>query len=90
MTDETFELLNPAHRLMTANLLAQEALIKSLRDARVTAGLTVEEVAARLGVGVEIVQQVEAHEYDMSLTELRQYAYAVDAFIEYDVEPGET
>ncbi|WP_445444457.1 hypothetical protein [Clavibacter sp. km3a] len=68
------------------NILHQQELFSELAEARIAAGRSVEEAAEILGVEPEILQRVEAGSEDMTLSELRQFAYAADAVISYHVQ----
>lgn len=68
-----------------ANLAAQDKLIKDLVQVRESVGVSVVEVARTLGTTVAMVQDIESGGYEMNLTELRYYAYAVGAVVEYKV-----
>lgn len=72
--------------LAQANVLAQQEMIQQLEAARIVSGRSVDEVAALLGVEPSMVQQSLSGERDLTLTELRLLAFAVDAVVEYEVE----
>lgn len=68
--------------------LTPSSLIASLQAARIEAGISCEEAAQTLGITREVFDDLEAGKIALNLTEIRQYAYAVDAVIEYDVKPN--
>ncbi len=63
----------------------QEGLVDQLVEAREAVGKSIAEVAAYLGIEVDLVEEVEAGEYELNLTELRQWALAVEVVIEIRV-----
>jgi DNA-binding XRE family transcriptional regulator len=65
--------------------LAQESLIADLREARVQAGISSEDAAKTLGIPRETFDDVEAGRIYLNLTDIRGYAFAVGAVIEYSV-----
>ena len=72
--------------LAKANLDNQVALIGELRQARIDAGISIEQAAETLGIAPSLVEAVEGFRVDLTLTDLRQYAYACNAVIEYVVQ----
>ena len=70
-------------RINDKNLIAQ------LKQARVSAGISVEELAFRLGVTEFIVEVTEDGQSDPPLSMIRQYANAVGCMVEYTVSPDE-
>lgn len=68
-----------------ANNGYQSHLLKQLHNARRSRGRTVEEVAKLLGTDAAVVEDIESGDYEPNLTELRQYAWAIEAVIEYRV-----
>jgi hypothetical protein len=67
------------------NKLTQAQLIADLQTARVEAGITTAEAAKTLGIPVEVFDDVEAGRIILNLSDIRGYAYAVGAVIEYSV-----
>ena len=67
------------------NLDTQEGLFEAIADARVSSGATVEDVAAKLGIDAAHYVEIEAGGADLTLSELRQVAFAIDAVISYSV-----
>jgi DNA-binding XRE family transcriptional regulator len=65
--------------------MIQAQLIADLQAARIEAGITSEEAAKTLGIPREVFDDVEAGRIPLNLTEIREYAYAVGAVIEYSV-----
>ena len=56
--------------------------------ARLQCGLTVEDVAERMGISPEsVVDHMERPESDPSMSTVRRYAMAVGALVSYDVIP---
>ncbi|MDT0169566.1 hypothetical protein [Pseudarthrobacter sp. BRE9] len=76
-----------AQSLADDNLQAQGHLWEALRGALVASGLSYEDVASRLGIDVDLVRAISGGRVDISLSDLREYAYAVDASITYRVIP---
>jgi transcriptional regulator with XRE-family HTH domain len=75
------------------NVHAQTGLLAALTAVRTGKRMSVEDVAGILGVEPAVVESIEEGQLEMNLTELRQYAYAVGAVVEYEVVPanrGET
>lgn len=70
------------------NLHAQTGLLAALVAVRTGKGMTMEDVAAALGVEAAAIEAVEDGRVEMNLTELRAYAFAVGAVVEYDVVPA--
>ena len=68
-------------RINDKNFIAQ------LKQARVSAGISVEELAFRLGVTEFIVEVTEDGQSDPPLSMIRQYANAVGCMVEYTVSP---
>lgn len=65
--------------------LVQAQLIADLQAARVQAGISSEEAAKTLGISREVFDDVEAGRISLNLTDIRGYAFAVGAVIEYSV-----
>jgi transcriptional regulator with XRE-family HTH domain len=70
------------------NVHAQTGLLAALKAVRTGKGMTVEAVAGTLGVEPAVLESIEEGQLEMNLTDLRQYAYAVGAVVEYDVAPA--
>lgn len=68
------------------NLDNQVALVEALKQARIASGISEEMAAEALGITVSLLQAVEGFRVDLTLTDLRQYAYACNAVIEYDIK----
>ncbi|UKA57510.1 helix-turn-helix domain-containing protein [Arthrobacter sp. FW306-2-2C-D06B] len=79
-----------AQSLADDNLGAQEHLWESLAAARRASGLTDEQVAERLGVTAELANAIGEGRIDITLGDLREFAYAVDAVVAYKVSPRYT
>lgn len=78
-----------AHVAARANIAAQNQLIRSLREFRLTAGVTVEDVARQCGTSGQIIEDIESGDWEMNLTELRHYANSVGAVVSFYVEGAE-
>ncbi|WP_284752635.1 hypothetical protein [Arthrobacter sp. efr-133-R2A-120] len=76
-----------AQSLADVNLGAQEHLWEALSAARVDSGLTHEQVATRLGVTAELAKAIGEGRIDVTLGDLREFAFAVDAVVAYKVSP---
>ncbi|MFE6966972.1 helix-turn-helix domain-containing protein [Agromyces sp. NPDC057679] len=61
------------------------AMHSALVRARVASGLTVEQVAERMGVSVDTVRQFERYDADPNLSTIRRYALAVGARVSHTV-----
>lgn len=70
------------------NLHNQDQLFQDLVHARQQSGKTVDEVAACLGISVDVVEALEDGRVELTLADLRQYAYAVEALVSYRVRPN--
>lgn len=75
------------HETARINLANQKGLIRDLTQARHASGRSKQVVADLLGCEVEVIDLIENFEYDMTLSEIRVYAFAVDALIEIDITP---
>jgi transcriptional regulator with XRE-family HTH domain len=69
------------------NLLAQKNLFIAFRAARKSSGRSVDQAAELLGVSNEQYEQIESGTIDLTLAEVRQLAFAVDAVVSYRVVP---
>lgn len=65
--------------------LTQASLIADLQAARVQAGISSEDAAKTLGIPRETFDDVEAGRIGLNFTDIREYAFAVGAVIEYSV-----
>lgn len=65
--------------------LVQASLIADLQAARVQAGISSEEASKTLGIPREVFDDVEAGRISLNMTDIREYAFAVGAVIEYSV-----
>ncbi|MBT2265905.1 helix-turn-helix domain-containing protein [Rhodococcus erythropolis] len=73
-------------RMLARKLSDNELELKGrLVKARINAGMSVEDVARKLGVEPAVVEGLEASDADLLLSELRHYAYAVNALVHFDV-----
>lgn len=61
--------------------------MRSLVTHRQKKNLTVEDVAVRMGMTVESVEEFEREGYDPSLSEIRRYAHAVGVRLVSGVSP---
>lgn len=73
--------------LAASNYEAQEALLDQLRRALSSRGMSVEQLAAELELPEEDAQDWIDGEVDLTLSELRQLANAVDVRLSYSVSP---
>jgi transcriptional regulator with XRE-family HTH domain len=74
------------------NIREQEGLLKLLQEAYGASGLSLAEVASRLGVAPEMAEEALFGGRDLSLTELRYLALVLNVVVEYTVRkpaPGE-
>lgn len=70
------------------NNLAQMQLVSQLQAAREARKLTRSQVAECLGATEEMVEDIEMGHYELNLSELRHYAFAIDAVVDYRVRPN--
>lgn len=70
------------------NNLAQMQLVSQLQAAREAKKLTRIQVAECLGATEEMVEDIEMGHYELNLSELRHYAFAIDAVVDYRVRPN--
>lgn len=68
------------------NLSNQQDLINELKEARESNGISLEKAAEVLGIEVSLLEAVEGFRVELSMSDLRQYAYACGAVIEYSVK----
>lgn len=81
---EFFLATNGGH-ISGRNLSNQQDLINDLKKAREENGISLEKAADMLGIKASLLEAVEGFRVELSLTDLRQYAYACGAVIEYSV-----
>lgn len=67
------------------NLQSQGTLWDLLNKARQESGRSDEDVARLLNVPLELLEAVEGGRVNVTLSDLREYAYAIDALISYRV-----
>jgi len=72
------------------NLDSQHRLFELFREAIEVSGKDMDDVARELGVPTSTVEAVLSGDRDMTLTEIRQFAYAVDTVIVYQGMPRAT
>jgi len=70
------------------NLHNQDLLFHELVSARIASKRTVEDVATCLGITPSVVEALEDGRVELTLADLRQYAYAVGALLSYRVRPN--
>lgn len=68
-----------------ANNASQSRLFEQLVAARLAKGVSVDDVARLLHAETSIVEDIESGDYEPNLTELRQYAWAIEAVIDFRV-----
>jgi transcriptional regulator with XRE-family HTH domain len=81
-----FFLATNGGKLSQENLDNQRKLISNLKINRLASGISLEQAAHTLGVSADLLDAVEGFRVDLSMTDLRQYAYACNAVIEYEVK----
>lgn len=85
MTRQSTRAITPA-RMLADKLSENEIELKSrLVKARINAKMSVEDVAKKLGVEPEIIEELEASDADLLFSELRHYAYAINALVHFDL-----
>lgn len=87
-TTSTARLESRRRSLAEDNLHNQDQLFHDLVSARLQSGKSVDEVAACLGISVDVVHALEDGRVELTLADLRQYAYAVEALLSYRVRPN--
>lgn len=80
MTSTTIE--QAADKLATADYEFHYRLVTR----RLSSGLTVSEVADRMGVDVEFVKNFERYDFNPSLSSLRRYALAIGVTYSHTIE----
>lgn len=70
------------------NFSMVEELLRQLIAARRSSGRKPEEVARILGVSPEILKEIEGGEYDLTVDDLREYLYAIDAIGTFRITPN--
>lgn len=71
-----------------ANLDQQEALVRGICTAQAESGRSVEELAALVGADPELIARAISGEDDLSLTEIRHIAVALNMVVGYRVYPA--
>lgn len=85
--DDLTDFLESVDSLAVVNATAQEALTEGLHNAFLKSGRSLEDVADQLRVAPEIVEAALRGVRDLTLTEIRLLALAVNAFVRYQVTP---
>lgn len=67
------------------NLDSQAHLWELLAKARLESGKSDDEVAQILGVSTELLSAIEGGRINLTLSDLREYAYSIDALVSYRV-----
>lgn len=80
--------MNP-EPLVASLVKADYDLIANLRRARMARGLSVHEVANRLGVSVNTVNKFESIGSDPNLSSIRRYAAVINVGVTHDVRHWE-
>lgn len=68
-----------------ANLRFQKEMVNKFREIRDSSGLSPEDLADHLGATKDMIEAIENFEYDLSLTEIRHLAIALNAIVEVQV-----
>lgn len=63
-------------------------LISELRHSREDAGLSMEDVARKLGISIGDVCRLENLGYNPTLSELRYYMLAIGVYCEFNIKSG--
>lgn len=79
---------DPADRLAAQLVGATEGMLDALIAQRHGHGLSVEDVAGKMGISPAAVQKIETGERDPHLSTLRRYAHAVGAELHIQVRPA--
>lgn len=90
MTDSNLAQAHPFSdgqvRLATANYESQEWLTRELHGAFLTSGMTVNKLAEELELSTEVAIAWLSGDVDLSMSDLRHLATAMDAHVTYRVE----
>lgn len=77
--------VTPEQVVARANLRFQRDMVNQFRSIRESAGLSPAQLADQLGATEKMINSIEDFEYDLSLTEIRHLALALDAIVEVQV-----
>lgn len=67
-------------------LREEKRLFKSLKDARESQGLSLEEVAFRMGITVNRLEMIESGNIDPTLGEVGRYATCINHKVSFKIE----
>ena len=67
-------------------LLEEKRLFQSLKDARESQGLSLEEVAFRMGITVNRLEIIESGNIDPTLGEVGRYATCINHKVSFEIE----
>ncbi len=80
-----FDETDPRDRLADYLVASDEKMVADLVKRRAHLGLTLQQVAARMGIDKSGVSRIERGGRDLQLSTLRRYAMALDAVIHHEV-----
>lgn len=75
----------PIHLLASALIQNQKDFVDQLKQVRIQKGISIEEIARKVGAEVEIIEAIEDGSWDMSMTEVRHMAIALEVEVVYSV-----
>lgn len=75
-------------RLATSNYEAQEWLTRELHSAFLVSGMNVSDLARSLDLSLEEAEEWLSGDRDLTMSELRHLATAIDAHVTFHVEAG--
>lgn len=73
-------------RLATLNYESQEWLTRALHEAFQLSSLSIEDLARQLEISVDEAREWISGDFDLTMSELRQLANAIDARVTYRVD----
>lgn len=79
------ESLNPLEALADRLVVEDYDLVRELYARRIAQGLSIEEVAERMGVHPDSVRDFEGYDANPRLSTIRRYALSVGALVEHTV-----
>jgi hypothetical protein len=82
------QLITERPKLGTALVANEIRLRKTLKKARNDQGLTIVNVAGKLGWNVQKVMDIESITEDIRFSDLRAYMLAIDCWVDFQVRPS--
>jgi ribosome-binding protein aMBF1 (putative translation factor) len=75
-------------RVAEANVENATTILKELNRSWTESGISIEELADRVGITVESAELIRQYDYDPTMSEIRRLANALGVTIEYEVARG--